>query len=543
MKFVGRLLLVLGCVLLTQADHNPNHINVKYDLTGSLDCATKKPICIEESFVYRTPSSTLGKGLSLEPQIPTNAAGGWGKCNNYKKEVNPMWMTVSPIRNGDITFDLVSYAENDLDFIIWGPFDTPAEGCGAALNPAKEVSCGWQRGPTLPAYASVAPFSFEHAKIPNAVKGKYYVMLINDEGEDTDVAGPPGNSTFQMLPTGNSSGSTDCLFLTEVLSFSISGTGNQTAHGTMPMVGTTTNITFTGVFLDSNPYKDAAKTVAAGDTCDGPSVGADRVGEDLGPGDVSQTNTTIWSFSFLTGGNYTLCYKVSYGPNAGQWKQLGTTFFVGDNRPVPPTKPPGAIPDAIATNNDYWFDFEPKLVVKGGVVEYTFSGFEPFGYRDEEATCGGGPEAGEIEVKVVVQSCQESTPSVPGLVPQKLTNRRTAKFSLGEVGRYKLCIKHRKVWETSQHFLQVTTPDSLQVYRSYTSCEQLLDVEPQYCGCFFSHNATAAPGSAVIPTDFPMTAIMAGTGLPMINQGCCSMASKTRETISHPTKIWGLCSN
>lgn len=429
------------------------------------------------------------------------------------------------VKSGRVTFDLITYNVSDLDFILWGPFDTINEGCGAALTSAMEIDCGWQRGPTLPEFAAKEPFSLEHATIPNAIAGKYYVLLINDET-------PGGNTTMYLEPTGTTSADSldvnDCLFLTAVNTFSINGTGNATAYGTMPLVGADTTITFTGLFLNNMPYHDSAKMVAATDNCTGPSAGADREGLDLGPGDEQGVNTTTWTFSFLTGGEYKLCYKL-FGM---EYQQMGGLIEVGDNRVRPPTKEPGWIPDSPETNSAPWFDFEPKLVVKEGPVEFLFTGFEPYGYRSD------------MEIKVVVEDCLETFPSVAGLVPQKLSERNTAKFTLPEVGQYRFCIMHRKVWESSENKVQVTTPDNLQVYRSYSSCEQLLANAPGYCGCFFSHNNTASAafdGAAHVPLDFSMSAAMAGVGMPPINQGCCALNSLTRETFSHPDKIWGMC--
>ena len=45
--------------------------------------------------------------------------------------------------------------------------------------------------------------------LPNAISTDTFLNPV-------DVGGPPGNSTFKMLPTGNSSGTTNCLFLTGV---------------------------------------------------------------------------------------------------------------------------------------------------------------------------------------------------------------------------------------------------------------------------------------------------------------------------------------
>lgn len=494
---------------------------LSYPLTGSSDCATKKPLCLD---IEINITGGLGAGLSNETDIPLSAEGGFGSCTP-QKEVNPAWFWMKPKRDGPISFYVLTHNESDLDFLIWGPFDTPDQGCGSGLTASKEIDCGWQRGPALIEFGNVEPFSLERASIPNAIAGKYYTLLINDQ---------TGNTSLYLMPTNNSTDSTDCTFLTDVYNFTINGTGNSTEYGSMPLVGEDVTITFTGLFLDSTPNHDSAKIVGINDTCANASRGADREGIDLGPGDAMGVNLTTWTFTFLEGGFYRLCYK----PYGFPYKQMGGPIEVGDNRPRPPVRDPGYIPDAVETNPAPWFDFSPNLVVENGPVEFTFFGFDIFAQDD-------------VMVKVVVQDCLEESPSVSTSSPQRLSKYNTAKFDLPEPGRYRMCVLHRKVWEESVNFVQVTTKNLVDVYHKYSSCEQLLANNPSYCGCFFDHNVNTTmdnstnakfPAPVHLPIDFPMSTVLASTGFPPINQGCCALNTPVREAIAHTTKIWGMCS-
>jgi hypothetical protein len=507
-------------------------LKLDYPLTGSSDCATKKPLCLDIDINF---TSGLGPGLSNETQIPINPTyGGFASCTP-EKEVNPAWFWLKPKRNGLIAFYLLTHNVSDLDFVIWGPFDTPEQGCGSALTSSKEIDCGWQRGETLLKYESTEPFSLERASIPNAIAGKYYVMLINDQ---------TGNTSFYLMPRFNSTDSLDCTFLTEVKTWRINGTGNVTTfydgevfyNGTMPMVGDFVTYTFTGLFLNNMPGGDSAKTVRATDFCNASNAGTAREGYDLGPGDGSNVNLTTWTTKFEDKGSFKLCYRL----DGYDWQQVGGVFEVGDDRPIPPVRDPAYIPDAIATNPAPWFDFEPKLVVESGPVEFTFFGFDIFAQDHDD-----------IMVKVVVQDCLESYPSVSTSTPQKLSKHNTAKFNLPQPGKYRFCIKHRIVWEESQHQVQVTTKNAADVYYQYSSCEQLLFNEPSYCGCFFDHNVNATqdnstnvkfPAPVHLPIDFPMSTVLSSTGFPSVNQGCCALNTPVRDTITHPAKTWGMCS-
>eukprot|EP00668_Euglena_longa_P015097 GGOE01019146.1.p1 GENE.GGOE01019146.1~~GGOE01019146.1.p1 ORF type:complete len:528 (-),score=93.99 GGOE01019146.1:165-1748(-) len=506
--------ILLGLVLPTWG--------INMALQGSSDCSSKRPLCLDPGLTVSTGS---GIGLSNESSIPLNAEGGWGKCFSTDREVNSAWFYFKAKRSGYVEFALVS--THDVDFVLWGPFDSAGEGCGANLTYSKNLTCAWSRGPSTLANEGQLQNSLEKVKF-NATAGKYYVLLVNDQ---------TGNGTFYMDPRiSNATDAFDCGFMTDVYNFTINGTGNVTSYGTMPVLGDPVTITFTGLILDSFPLHDQAKTVLPTDFCNGTNVGSDRVGNDLLPGDQSGLNQTQWSLYFLNGGTYKLCYR----PYGFDWKELLPTFQVADGRDRPPVLPIQYVPDATDSDTVPWFDFEPKTVTRSGPVTFTF-----FGFKIQANT--------NISVKAVVESCQESRASVPGMIPQLLSSRNTVKFSLPLPGQYRICLMHRLVWEMAVNYVQVTTADSTAVFNGYSSCEQLLANNPSYCGCFFDNNKSGTlasldvygsmtfPAPVEVPVDFPMDRVLQSTNFPPINQGCCAHNTPVRSVVDHPTKLWGLC--
>lgn len=93
---------------------------------------------------------------------------------------------------GSITIYMYSTPLVDIDFICWGPFDDPYSPCVSGLTSNKVVDCSYSPNPT------------EYCDIPNAVAGKYYILLI------TNYSQQPCNITFSQT-AGN--GSTDCTIL------------------------------------------------------------------------------------------------------------------------------------------------------------------------------------------------------------------------------------------------------------------------------------------------------------------------------------------
>jgi len=82
----------------------------------------------------------------------------------------------------------------DVDFILWGPFNTLNNIC-SQLVPSNEVDCSW------------APDSVETVTLPNGVAGQLYVLLIDN------YSNQPGNISITQI---GGTGSSNCDFLSSV---------------------------------------------------------------------------------------------------------------------------------------------------------------------------------------------------------------------------------------------------------------------------------------------------------------------------------------
>lgn len=105
---------------------------------------------------------------------------------------NPAWYHMKILTPGDITIKMESYPLEDIDYIIWGPFENPTDPCNNQLMRDKIVSC------------SYSPDPIEFAEIPNGQIDEYYILLI------TNYSNRPCEITFSK--TGGT-GETDCSIL------------------------------------------------------------------------------------------------------------------------------------------------------------------------------------------------------------------------------------------------------------------------------------------------------------------------------------------
>ncbi len=144
---------------------------------GGADCSSLQPICTDVGISF-----TASSGV---PDASTTSPG-----NNYDcllSEPNPTWYYLEISNSGDIQMEL--NAASDIDFIIWGPFNSLADA---------EANCG--------SYNNVVDCSFsftnnETPQIIGAVAGQVYVMLV------TNYANVVQNITLTQSGGG---GNTDC---------------------------------------------------------------------------------------------------------------------------------------------------------------------------------------------------------------------------------------------------------------------------------------------------------------------------------------------
>jgi len=126
--------------------------------------------------------------------FPAGVNAGTGQSGPYyaclTTRPNPAWYYMKIALPGTIQITMHSEPSEDIDFCCWGPFDSQ-NACGQ-LTSNKVVDCSYSQAAT------------EVVDIPNAVQGKYYIMVI------TNFSNDPCNIIFSQ--TGGL-GATDCTIL------------------------------------------------------------------------------------------------------------------------------------------------------------------------------------------------------------------------------------------------------------------------------------------------------------------------------------------
>jgi len=150
-------------------------------------------------FVYaQNTASTCENAYSLcnslgQPFSNTiNDVGGNGETEGFGcllGQSNRSWFSLPVAVSGTLSFTIEQETNDgvptDVNFIAWGPFDTP-DACGAEnLNPGTQVACSYSASAT------------EQLVLPNAVAGTYYIVLA------LNFTNLPGTITFNAF--GNTS--------------------------------------------------------------------------------------------------------------------------------------------------------------------------------------------------------------------------------------------------------------------------------------------------------------------------------------------------
>jgi PKD repeat protein len=149
-------------------------MGVEYDRNSN--CAISDPFCTSE--VYTFPAG-VNSGTA-EP-------GPFYDC--LYTQPNPVWYHMRILLPGAIQITMSSNPSEDIDFILWGPFDDPFEPCPTGLTENKVVDCSYSTAST------------EICDIPNGQVGEYYILMITNYSND------PCEITFSK--TGGT-GETDC---------------------------------------------------------------------------------------------------------------------------------------------------------------------------------------------------------------------------------------------------------------------------------------------------------------------------------------------
>jgi hypothetical protein len=139
-------------------------------------CSAAIPFCTESGSTYPAGVNT-GTG-----QVGPNYA-----C--LLSTPNPAWYFLKIAVGGSITILETNSGNKDVDFCLWGPFDSP-DACNS-LTGDKVVDCSYH------------PQAVEYIDIASAIPGKYYILLI------TNFSNLPTDITLAKVP-GSGPATTDC---------------------------------------------------------------------------------------------------------------------------------------------------------------------------------------------------------------------------------------------------------------------------------------------------------------------------------------------
>ena len=205
-----------------------------FNLQGQTNtsCANMTPICTSTGINY--PAATLGNTADI-----TNPGNNYGCLTSTP---NPAWYYLEILQPGNINMTLS--ANNDIDFIIWGPFpniNNAISNCNS-YSASQIVDCSFLSAST------------EFPTISNASACEVYIMLITNYS---------GLSQSISLVQSSGNGSTNCSILNPCSMNNISL--NVSLHDS-----TSCNIDINGV-LDFN-YPPLCGTLVIKNSCSGDSV-------------------------------------------------------------------------------------------------------------------------------------------------------------------------------------------------------------------------------------------------------------------------------
>ncbi len=140
-------------------------------------CASAQPFCAGGTSGGTFPATTNGPSAENGP--------------NYGclfTQPNPAWYFLQVSQSGNLDIYIAGTANQDVDFICWGPFNSLAGIC-ASLTAGNTVDCSYSSSPT------------ETLNIASAVAGQFYMVLI------TNFSNLPQNINFNQI---GGTGSTNC---------------------------------------------------------------------------------------------------------------------------------------------------------------------------------------------------------------------------------------------------------------------------------------------------------------------------------------------
>lgn len=160
---------------------------------------------------------------------------------------NPVWYYLKILDPGNITIYINSPTGNDIDFVCWGPFNSPTTPCVSQLtaNCSGCASSGCPNNTSDPNFypsgnvvdCSYDPAEYEYCHISNAQTGQYYLLCI------TNYSNAPGNITFTQSNINEPGhGTTDCSIVTpcEITSMTANTSACNPSNNTYSVSGTIT---------------------------------------------------------------------------------------------------------------------------------------------------------------------------------------------------------------------------------------------------------------------------------------------------------------
>ena len=185
---------------------NENAVTIPVEVISrsGFTCDTAQPFCAGGEVFFFPNSSNAGGGIPAAESGPDYGCLG--------SQPFPAWFFIEIEQSGDIAFFLEQNTSPDfngsgldVDFKIWGPFETASGNCDN-LNASTEV-------PDLPNGSLFDGCSFsasntENMGIPNAQAGEFYIIII------TNFSQNQGFISFQQINEGDpGAGTTSCSIL------------------------------------------------------------------------------------------------------------------------------------------------------------------------------------------------------------------------------------------------------------------------------------------------------------------------------------------
>ncbi|CAM1349581.1 T9SS type B sorting domain-containing protein [Tenacibaculum crassostreae] len=216
-----------------------------FSQNGSSTCSSLEPMCSDNN------------GIKIfDNVINTPSIGSYGCLFDSP---NPAWFFIKVQSTGNLNFEIIQATnfdsngnvpigerELDVDFIAWGPFDTPDSNCNSLSRQCFDLG-----GSPIACVDNVASPNFyindndnsniidcsysgntrESFTIPNAQAGKFYILLV------TNYSGESGKIKLQQSNFNQSnSGTTDCSIVAGEL-----GPDQTKCEGETVTITTTTN--------------------------------------------------------------------------------------------------------------------------------------------------------------------------------------------------------------------------------------------------------------------------------------------------------------